>query len=361
MLSECLTWDDVQIVPRYSEILSRSDCSTASRFTRNYMIEVPIIASPMDSVCELDMALVLWRLGAVGILHRFTTIENQSQWAKLLWDAIQIESIVPGSFPPVIKKSGRFQKPVIAAAIGATGDYLERATELLKNKVNVLCIDVAHGHHIHVKNAILKLLPLKFKYEFDIIAGNVATSEGAADLENWGADCVRVGLGGGSVCETRIRTGVGVPQLSAVLQARENVHVPVISDGGIRFIGDISKAICAGADTVMIGSLFSGTDEAPGNVVVSGMWPNVQMHKLYRGSSSESMKISNGSERSHVEGTSKMVPLKGPVSTIVKDITDGLKSTMSYLGVDNILEMQSAASFIKITPAGMIEALPHLL
>jgi IMP dehydrogenase len=215
-----------------------------------------------------------------------------------------------------------------------------------------------------------QLNKLRDKFSFDIMAGNIATGAGAHALINKEmsaidvpADALRVGIGGGSVCETRVRTGVGVPQLSAVMDVRAHTDkfIPVISDGGIRYIGDVAKAICAGADAVMVGSLFSGTDEAPGDIHVSGKWPNASRYKIYRGSASESMKIASGTSRSHVEGTAKMVPLKGSVVNIVNDIVDGLKSAMSYLGSDNITDMQANAEFIKITHAGMAEALPHLL
>lgn len=367
-MREYYTFDDLMLLPKYSRVPTRSICSTATRISTTHMIEVPIIAAPMDTVCELEMAYTLWGLGALGIIHRFMSIQEQSDMIKTLWERISNASIVTSNEHKLL----RTEQPVIAAAIGANGDYFERAEELLKSNVNLLCIDVAHGHHLNVILAIQKLTELKDKFKFDIMAGNIATAEAAECLmkvpnhrkdKYLSADSLRVGIGGGSVCESRIRTGAGVPQLSAVIEIRKKIgtSVPIISDGGIRYIGDVAKAIGAGANAVMVGSLFSGTDEAPGDIHVSGAWPNAKRYKVYRGSASESMKIALGVSRSHVEGTSKMVPLKGSVINIVSDIVDGLKSAMSYLGSDNITEMQKNAEFIKVTHAGMAEALPHLL
>lgn len=341
-MKQYLTFDDVQLVPRYSEILSRRNCSLDMPFTRNYQVQLPIIAAPMDSVCEYEMAKELANHGAVGCVHRFLTIEEQTKIAKSLWSNVSHN--------------------VICMAIGATGDYLERASALLENHVNVLIIDVAHGHHIHVKNAITELAKLKSRYSFDIVAGNIATQEAARDLYDWGADALRVGIGGGSVCETRLRTGIGVPQLAAIENVyNSGVPIPIIADGGIRNIGDIVKAIAAGASTVMLGSLLAGTEESPGQIFVSGIWPNTKTYKVYRGSASATQKLEKNGNSLHVEGASKMVEYKGNVGKIISDIRDGITSAMSYLGVDSLINLQWHAEFIQITPAGITEAKPHLL
>jgi IMP dehydrogenase len=367
---EYLTFDDVQILPRCSKIESRSNCSTVSRFTRNHLIENPLIAAPMDTVCGIEMAIKLWSLGSVGILHRFMTIDEQVESVREMKNTIkrwseaqeELESLeVNDNFANTL----RCERPVIACSVGATGDWYDRAIRSIEAGANVVLIDVAHGHHEHVRRAIKKLDIYRDcvgNPQFDIIAGNVATREGAQDLESWGADAIRVGIGGGSACETRIRTGIGVPQLTAIMEAFDVVkEVPIIADGGIRLIGDVAKAICGGADTVMLGSLFAGTDEAPGAIHTDGVWPTPRRMKLFRGSASESQKASNGGSLRHVEGTAKLIPLKGPVHGIVDSVLDGLKSSMSYLGVQDISEMQAASQFIRITAAGMAEARPHIL
>jgi IMP dehydrogenase len=336
-----LTFDDVQIIPQYSEVESRSNVDTSTQVSVNYDIQIPLIAAPMDTVCDGNMASVIAKLGGLGVIHRFMTIEeqaNQAQFVRLICSNLE--------YP-------------VAAAIGANGDAVERAQELVKNGVNVLVIDVAHGHHRHVKNTITKLKSSGIKA--DIIAGSIATVQAARDLVEWGADGLRVGVGGGSVCETRVRTGVGVPQLQAIVDTAYEVDVPVISDGGIRYPGDAAKALAAGADTVMIGSLFAGTDEAPGEVFVDGQWPNVRHMKIYRGLASATSKLLHKGAAEHVEGASKMVPSRGSVSTVVSDIMDGIKSSMSYVGAHNLDSFRDRAVFERITAAGLNEAHPHLL
>lgn len=350
------TFDDIQIEPLYSEVISRSDCNLSTKFTKNYNLSVPIISSPMDTVTGIEMAFQMSKLGGVGIIHRFCDIEEQARKIRVFrgfmmqakwsddWDLKQVP---------------------ISAAIGATGDYLERAQELVRAGANVLLIDVAHGHHIHVKNALETL-----KNEFgpstktvDIIAGSVATHDGARDLARWGADAVRVGIGNGSLCETRIRTGIGVPQVTAIQRCYVGVSgfdIPIIADGGIRTPGDVAKALSLGADSVMLGSLLSGTRESPGNISRVGTWPNEKLFKKYRGSASRDAKIDTGQEDKNVEGNSTLVPYKGKIKRIVKDISDGVRSSMSYLGVDNVKDMRKCR-YYEVTEAGRVEAKAHLL
>lgn len=335
-----LTFDDVQISPRMSEILTRSDTQLSSLFTNNRVIKVPLVASPMDSVCEEKMMLALDKLGAVGCLHRFMSIEKQIEIIEYLRP--QIDDMNP-----------------LCASIGANGSYFEDAARLLKAGVNVLLIDVAHGHHIHVKNALKELTRLKSEYKFDIIAGNIATQQAAIDLEEWGADALRVGIGGGSMCTTRTQTGVGIPQLHAVMEVAKVATVPIISDGGIRYPGDVAKALAAGADTVMIGSLFSGTDEAPGDLFETGEWPKNRKMKVFRGSASMSTKSANGLKTNHIEGTANLIEAKGSVVDVVNTIMDGVRSSMSYVGANNLDEFRNKAEFVRITSAGLNEAHPH--
>lgn len=353
-MREALTFDDVQIVPVYSEVISRNDVSLKTQFTKNYEIEFPLIAAPMDTVCDLEMAWQLYRLGCVGVIHRFMEIEEQSDTVSQLVQSIKDDISLNGKHQPN-------RKLIVAAAIGANGDLEERSKKLLKKGCNILVIDVAHGHHIHVKKAVKFLTELKKDFQFDIVAGSIATPQAALDLQEWGADALRVGVGGGSVCETRIRTGIGVPQLEAVMNVVQIANIPVISDGGIRYPGDVAKALAAGAGTVMIGSLFAGTDEAPGEVFISGQWPNNKSMKIYRGLASETTKLKYSGAASHVEGASKMIESKGPVLNIVSDILDGVKSSMSYVGASNLEDFRKNSNFIKITSSGLSEAHPHLL
>lgn len=351
-IEEALTFDDVQLIPKYSEILSREDVETSTKLTKNYNISIPLVAAPMDTVTDVDLAYALWKEGGIGIVHRFMSSDEQATKISQLRDEID-EEIRWGEFGPYPPK-------LLGAAIGVGRDF-ERITNLLEAGTNILVIDVAHGHHFHVKKLLEELKQLKLHFSFDVIAGSIATTEAAQDLEEWGADALRVGVGGGSVCETRIRTGIGIPQLQAVLDIAQVATVPIISDGGIRYPGDVAKALAAGADSVMIGSLFAGTDEAPGDIFVDGEWPNTKKLKVYRGLASATTKLKYSGAAQHVEGASKMIECKGPIRNIVGDIIDGLKSSMSYVGAKNLEEFRTQSKFIRITPAGVAEGHPHLL
>lgn len=351
--TEALTFDDVQIIPSYSEIRSREDVNLRTKLSRNYELEIPLIAAPMDTVVNVDVAHRLWRMGGIGIIHRFMSVEEQVNQIVHLSDKIQ-EDMETGKYGP-------YPYSNIGAAIGANGDAIDRAINLIEAGANIIVIDVAHGHHLHVKNTIQELLKLKIEYPFDIIAGSIATSDAALDLQDWGADALRVGVGGGSVCETRIRTGIGVPQLQSIIDIVRVANIPVISDGGIRYPGDVAKALAAGADTVMIGSLFAGTDEAPGEVFVSGQWPNNKKLKIYRGLASATTKLKYAGAASHVEGASKMIETRGPIDVMIDDLTDGVKSSMSYVGASTLQEFRAQSRFLRITLSGLAEAHPHLL
>ena len=401
-MRKCYTYDDVNIVPKYSEVEHRDKVNIRTRFTKKTEIAYPIVSSPMDTVTGLDMAKEMLEWGTCGVIHRFQSIEEQSRMMKSLhreWDryfdgvpgitdgeerTIEKEwkewwdSVKHWNHPPtksdwkdlkerfwfadsMIRDEKNWSKIPLCAAIGVTDDYLERSQELVKNGCNVLLIDVAHGHHKLVKDAMGRI---KNDLEnVEIVAGSVATKRATRDLCDWGADSIRVGIGNGSLCETRIRTGVGLPQISTlsdVCSVADTYSVPVIADGGVRYVGDVAKAIGAGAESVMLGSLLSGTKESPGERIKQGDWPNERLYKKYRGSASLDSKSDRG-ESNNIEGTAKIIPYKGKVKRIISDIRDGLSSAFSYVGADNVLDFQSKCEFVRVTSAGAIEATPHLL
>jgi|TARA_Y100000310_G_scaffold39441_1_gene37021 IMP dehydrogenase len=338
-MRECLTYDDVQLVPKYSDVTRRTNCDISTKLLDDVKLDVPIISSPMDTITEFDMAWTMHNLGGMGIIHRFMSIKEQAQIASAL------------------------RNLKVGASIGVTRDYLERAQELVKAKCNILLLDVAHGHHKLVKQAIERLRNEIDKKNIYIIAGNIATGDAAQFLCDSGADAVRVGVGGGSLCSTRIQTGVGIPMVSSILDVVsvcDNYGVSVIADGGIRTPGDVVKAIAAGANCVMVGSLLSGTKETPGQITKTGMWPNEVLQKKYRGSASLEAKLDRG-ETHNIEGYSTTITYKGKIKRIINDIIDGLKSAMSYVGASNLEEFQALAEFIKTTNSGINEAKPHLI
>ncbi len=342
-----VTFDDVQLVPKYSEIESRSTVDTTAQLTRNFKIDIPLIAAPMDTVCGVDMAVAMHKAGGIGALHRFMPLSEQED---AVWN---IHSLT----------LSHGKSPIICASIGANGDSIRRAEISIENGANIILVDVAHGHHINMRRTLEELIKLRTRLnvKVDFIAGNIATAEAARDLESWGADALRVGIGGGSVCETRIRTGVGIPQITTIQLVRTRTTLPIISDGGIRYPGDIAKALAAGASTVMVGSLLAGTDEAPGEIFIAGQWPNNKRYKMYRGSASATIKMEKTGATQHVEGASKMVECKGPVNNVIGDLMDGVTSAMSYLGASTIPELWAKSSFVRISNAGLREAHPHLL
>jgi IMP dehydrogenase len=246
---------------------------------------------------------------------------------------------------------------MVGAAIGTSGDYLERATALVNTGVTLLCIDVAHGHHILMKEALRKLR-IVLGNKIHIMAGNVATMEGYNDLVDWGADSVRCNIGGGSICSTRIQTGHGVPGLHTILDcAKAGRKVPIVADGGIRTAGDIVKALAAGADFVMLGSLLAGSDETPGDVI------NTRRGKVksYRGMASKDAQIEWRGKTASLEGIATTVPCKGPVGDILADLERGIRSGFSYSGARSLKELHEKARFIRQTTSGRIESSTHIL
>ncbi len=475
--SEGLTFDDVVLVPRYSQVLPR-EADLTTRFSRHIKLNIPVCSSAMDTVTEHRLAIALAREGGIGVIHKNLTVEEQAAEvdrvkrsesgmvskpisltpehriadalslmreysisgipvtdaqgvlvgiitnrdlvfekdpAKRIGQAMTSTGLITAPVGtsleeasrllhkhkieklPIVDKKGHLRglftvKDVmkkrqhphackdaqgrlrVAAAVGVSGDYLERAAALVAAGVDALVVDTAHGHSAGVLAAV-KTLKSKFK-NIDLVAGNVATAEGARALVRAGADAVKVGIGPGSICTTRVVAGVGVPQLTAVIDCVKAAggRVPVIADGGIKYSGDIVKALAAGADCVMIGNLFAGTEESPGEtVLLSG-----RSYKVYRGMGSlgamqrgsadryfqDSPKSAeakaDGSTKKFVpEGIEGRVPYKGPLADTVYQLMGGLRSGMGYCGARNIRELQRNAVFVRITNAGLRESHVH--
>jgi IMP dehydrogenase len=469
-LTEALTFDDVLLIPAYSDVLP-TETDTTTRLTRNINLNIPILSAAMDTVTEAPMAIAIAQQGGIGVIHKNLPIEVQrdevdkvkrSESGMIvdpvtmtpdckIREALEVMRRYKISGVPIIEGDGKLvgiltnrdlrfetrhdlpvsevmtkenlitvpvgttlreaegilqkhrvekllvvdeyyhlkglitvkdiQKAIkypnaakdeigrlrVAAAIGATGDYLERAAELVKARVDVLAIDTAHGHTSRVIEAV-KVVKRRFP-EVDLIAGNVATAEGTRALIDAGVDGVKTGIGPGSICTSRVISGSGVPQITAIsgsFRAAQDSGVPIIADGGIKYSGDITKAIAAGADTVMIGSLLAGTDESPGEIILY----QGRNFKSYRGMGSlAAMKQGSrdryGQESEELE--SKLVPegiegrvtYKGSLAGLIAQLVGGLRAGMGYTGCRNIRELQQTAQFMKITAASLKESHVH--
>ena len=331
-MREAVSYEDVLLIPQYSDIISRKEVSLQSNLG-HHAFDLPIISSPMDTITETAMATSMGRAGALGIVHRYCSVDEQAK---------MIRNIDAG---------------IRAAAIGVTGDYHERALASVAMGAQILCVDVAHGHHILMKNA-LKQLKETFGDTVHLMAGNVATLEGINDLASWGADSVRCNIGGGSICSTRIQTGHGLPGLHTIFECAKTEHdVAIIADGGIRTSGDAVKALAAGADFVMLGSMLAGTIETPGQVIHTA---SGKSQKVYRGMASKDAQMDWRGRSSSNEGVSTTVPICGHVSTKMEEIENGIKSGLSYSGARNIRELQAKARFIRQTSAGATESSTHI-
>jgi IMP dehydrogenase len=352
-----LTFDDVLLQPNYSEILP-TEVNTQSRFSKNIILKIPITSAAMDTVTESALAIALAKLGGIGVIHKNMTAELQAgEVAKVKTAGKQISSSA--------NKSGH-SGYLCAAAVGASGDFLQRADELVKAGVDAIVVDTAHGHSKRVIEAVREI---KKKYRnIEIVAGNIATAEGARALIAAGADAVKVGIGPGSICTTRVVAGVGVPQMSAILACAavcRKAKVPLIADGGIKLSGDIVKALAAGGSTIMLGSMLAGTDEAPGEIIID----DGKKFKSYRGMGSMAAMRLGSKDRYGQEGlaVSKLVPegvegrvaYKGSLEAVVNQLVGGLKSGMGYLGAKNLDELYKKAKFVQITSAGLKESHPH--
>jgi len=467
---EGLTFDDVLLVPKYSDITSRSQTDLSTKLSRNISINIPFVSANMDTVTESLMAMAMARAGGIGIIHRFLPIQEQADEVlkvkrsgsvmienpysispdksiqnaldyaenkdisgllvvdsntKLIGiiterdllfanrnDHIQdvmtkdVVTAKPGvtldeakeilhkhriEKLPIVDDSGIIKglitskditnnadypnaskdkkgRPLVGAAVGVKGDFLERSESLLEAGADVLVVDIAHGHS---ENALSTVRNIKKAFpDCELIAGNVATAQGTEDLIKAGVDAVKVGVGSGSICITRVITGSGVPQLTAVLDCAKigkDHGIPIISDGGTRTSGDATKGLAAGASSVMIGSMLGGTDESPGTVLTK----NGKRFKVYRGMASLAASIGRKSKLTGsisldddlndyvAEGVEAMVPYKGTVTDILKQLTGGVRSGLSYCGARTILQMQNNAEFIKMSRAGFAESQPH--
>lgn len=335
--SRGLTFDDVLLMPRHSEMSSRRAPQLDSKVTKNFSLKTPVISANMDTVTEYQMAIKMAQLGGLGILHRFMSPEEQIRQVKLM-----VEAIKPLGLP-------------VAASIGVKEEGMMRADMLVNAGVDILTIDIAHGDSVMMFET---LSYVKKKYpKIDVIAGNTAMPEGVKGLIEHGADAVKVGIGPGSMCTTRIITGCGVPQLSAVamcvLEARK-FGIPVIADGGIKTSGDIVKAFAAGAHSVMLGSMLSGCLETPGEIEGG--------RKRYRGMASKDAQVSWRGELPTgmaAEGEARWVNCKGSVENIVHELAGGIRSGMTYLNAYSIADINKNARFMEMTASGMMESKPH--
>jgi IMP dehydrogenase len=358
-----ITFDDVLLVPGYSDF-SRQDIDLSSKFTKRIKISIPLVSAPMDTVTESKLAIELAKLGGIGIIHRNLSVENQ---------AIEVRKV-------------KRKNLLVGAAVGASSGIETRIKALSKAGVDVVVVDCAHGHSKSVIDAV-KFIKKNYK-NIDVIAGNVATSDGAKALIDAGADGLRVGMGPGAICTTRIISGMGIPQITAIMETfriARRFGVPIIADGGIKYSGDMVKALAAGASTVMMGGYFAASFESPGKLItlkqdklpsrfqrLSHMQKYYQF-KEYRGMGSlgamkKGVKIKsedefhgkNYKDRILVaEGVEGLVPVKGKVSDLIDQAIGGIKSGMYYVGAKNILELWKKAKFIQITQASLTESHPH--
>ena len=330
MFDEAHSFGDVLLEPQKSDISSRSEIDLSVQLGgKKY--NLPIMSSPMDTVTESTMSAVMSEIGGLGIVHRYCSIQEQCAMISV------------GSK---------------AAAIGVSEDMMPRARALYEAGARVFCIDVAHGHHPLVEKA-LKSLRDEFGNQVTLIAGNVATREGYEDLSSWGADAVRVGIGGGSICSTRIQTGHGIPTFQSILYcASGEGEAKIIADGGLRTAGDIVKAYAAGADFVMLGSMLAGTDEAPGDTFQG---KSGKKYKVYRGMASKEAQFDWRGEARSLEGISTTIPYKGSVVNILKDLEQNIRSGLSYSGARNFEEFRRVARFIKQSSSGQSESGTHIL
>ena len=344
-IKEALTFDDVTMTPKYSAVLP-SEVDTSIKLSKNLFLKIPLLTSAMDTVTESKMAIAIAKVGGIGVIHRNLDIKKQ------------IEEI----------KKVKKKKLLVGAAVGAGPLEFKRAESIIKEGVDLVVVDTAHGHSKKVAE-IIKFIKKKKTNKITLCAGNIATAEAAKFLIKLGVDIIKVGIGPGSICTTRLVAGIGVPQLSAILEAKKGVKnnkTKIISDGGIKYSGDIAKALAAGADAVMIGSLFAGSMETPGKLIKR----NGKFYKSFRGMGSVGAMNKGSADRyfqkkqkdisKYVpEGVEGFVKFKGNVTSIIYKLIGGLKSSMGYLGAKKIVNLKTKTTFVKITKAGFYESMVH--
>ena len=362
-LPQALTFDDVLLVPGYSETHPNSiDLST--RLTKGIKLNIPLISAAMDTVTESRLAIAIARMGGVGVIHKNLSIEEQ---------CLEIKKVKTQETPSTSKEvehhSSNFDQRgrlLVGAALGVSPELMERAEALVSHEVDFFCLDSSHGHSLGVIQSI-KDLKKRFP-SVPLLAGNVATYEGAKALIEAGADCIKIGIGPGSICTTRIVTGAGMPQLTAIAEAsracREK-QIPCIADGGIKCSGDISKAIAAGADSVMLGGLFAGTEESPGDTITF----EGRTYKSYRGMGSLAAMKAGSKDRYFQEnadlnklvpeGIEGQVPFKGKLEDVVIQLVGGLRAGMGLSGSSNVQDFIMRSQFVQITNAGLKESHAH--
>lgn len=336
---EGITFDDVLLCPAYSEVLPRQ-VNIRGRFSRHIDLALPFVSAAMDTVTEAPMAIAMAKAGGLGVIHKNMGIEAQ---------AAEVAKVKAEGLP-------------VAAGTGVSPDLMERVQALVNAGVDAIVLDSAHGHS---KGVIDALKEIKAAYpQMDVVAGNIATSQAAYDLIRAGADGLKVGMGPGSICTTRIVAGMGMPQLTAIAEvaAVAGDEIPVIADGGMRYSGDVVKALAAGAHCAMCGSLFAGTDEAPGEIIEV----NGEPMKTYRGMGTIKAMLAGSADRYFQKGTKKLVPegvvarvpYKGPVADVLYQLEGGLRAGMGYVGAENLQTLRSAR-FVRVSPASVIENHPH--
>lgn len=356
VLKEGYTYDDLLLVPAFSKVVP-INVNLETNLTKKISLKIPVLSAAMDTVTEDKMAIALAKLGGLGIIHKNLTIVEQAQMVKNV-------KLIKGDLNAAMDEKGNLR---VGAAVGVSDNTMERVDALVLAGVDIIAVDSAHGHSVGVIETIKKI---RNKYQnLDIIGGNIVTAQAAIDLIYAGATCLKVGVGPGSICTTRVVSGVGTPQLSAVndvYQVAKQYSIGIIADGGIKLSGDIPKALAAGADAVMLGGLLAGTTESPGAVYeIDG-----KKVKSYVGMGSLSAMKRGSSDRyfqGGVKELKKLVPegieatviFKGSIEDVIYQMMGGLRSGMGYCGCESIIEMKQKAQFIKITNAGLKESHPH--
>lgn len=330
-----LSFDDVLLIPQLTPLASRSLADTSAWITPSLKLKIPFLSANMDTVTDSKMAICLGKLGGMGVIHQFQSIDREAAEVKKVKKTL-------GKLP-------------VAAAVGVNG-MADRAAALAAAGVDLMVVDAAHGHSPLVADAVRTIKRLYPK--MPVLAGNIATKDGAGYLIASGADAVKVGVGPGSVCTTRLVTGAGVPQFSAILAAKSAIgkkRIGLVADGGIKRPGDVVKALAAGATAVMSGNIFAGTSESPGR----GIYRGSSTMAAARSRADRGDRKNVADQWSRVEGVEARVPFKGPLAPIIERFLGGLRSGMSYAGARNLAELQKNARFIRITPAGLHESHPH--